>query len=455
MCPLTTGQTPSSAQPGHIADAVWKSLVPFARETGLVNIGGYGEPLSNPKCFEYLQELDREGVHIALTTNGTMVTRRFAEQLKTLRHLDVVNVSIDSPDPDIYRRIRGGSVEKALEGVGNLAAVLAPSQVHVSSVMMRSNIDSLLAFPAVLASLNVRTYVLQGLIDYTTGLDAEELRFRNGLPGYVDKLRSAAAGAGVDIIFELPDRVAAELHDPGDPAAAIATHLAAPPPADAGAKQCFAPWDTPVIDKDGRVFPCCYALTRASAVLGNLTESSPQEIWLGERYRQFRRDIVDPRTTPDVCRTCTVVPTGPHVLGLYAAKIRDGQSALRDPQRMRLVVQNIGTVAWTGDDRIHIGKADPRDGASAFYHPSWIGTNRICARVEAAVPPGGTATFAFQIAPSPTPLFETFQLVVEGKAWLPDTRFRIQPGRAGSKPRSLVRRVWEAVSRPQHGHPAD
>src|SRR5512137_1300539 len=79
MCPLTTGQTPSSAQPGHIADAVWKSLVPFARETGLVNIGGYGEPLSNPKCFEYLQELDREGIRIALTTNGTMVTRRFAE----------------------------------------------------------------------------------------------------------------------------------------------------------------------------------------------------------------------------------------------------------------------------------------------------------------------------------------------------------------------------------------
>jgi radical SAM protein with 4Fe4S-binding SPASM domain len=453
MCPLTTGQTPSSAHPGHMADAVWQSLVSFARETGLVNIGGYGEPLSNPKCFEYLLELDREGVHIALTTNGTMVTRRFAEQLQTLAHLDVVNVSIDSPDPDIYRRIRGGSVEKALDGVAHLASVLNPSQVHVSSVMMRSNIDSLLAFPALLARLKVRTYVLQGLIDYTTGLDEEELRWRNGLPGQVDRLRRGGADAGVEIVFELPDRVAAELHEPGNPAAVIAAHLAAPPPAAGGTRQCLAPWDTPVIDKDGRVFPCCFALTRASAVLGDLNESSPQDVWLGEKYEQFRRDIVDARTTPAVCRTCTVVPTGPHVLGLYSARMLEDRSVLSGSQEMRLVVENTGTATWTANDRIHIGTASPRDRASAYYHPSWIGTNRITSFVEPQVPPGATATFKFRITPSPKPPSENFQLVVEKVHWLPEPRFRIrtfgaEPERPGVA--STLRDLFSRFRDPRH-----
>jgi len=447
MCPLTTGETPSSRQPGHMPDDVWNALIPFAQETGRVNIGGYGEPLVNPRWFACLQELDAAGVWTTLTTNGTMVTRQVAEQLRTLKRLETVNVSVDSPDPEIYRRIRGGAVERTLEGVGHLTSVLRPSQVTVSSVMMRSTADSLLAFPPLLARLRVGRYIVQGLIDYATGLDEEELHWRHGLPALVTRLTDAARQAGVSIDFALPERVAAELHDPREAAEAVAAHLAAPANVEEAAKQCFAPWDAPVVDKDGRVFPCCYALTHASAVMGHLRESSPDEVWRGEMFQRFRRDIVSARTTPAVCRACAVVPTGPHFLGRYSARMCGNRSVLSGSEELRLVVENTGSATWTAGDRINIGTASPRDGASAFYHPSWIGTNRITSFVEPAVPPGATATFPFRITPAAHPPSEMFQLVVENQRWLPEPRFRVQAVRPQPAPPSFVRRLRRAVGR--------
>lgn len=405
-----------------MSDQLWQAVVPFATQAGHANIGGYGEPLLNPRCLDYLRELDREGIHTTLTTNGTLVTPAIAAELAALVHLDSVNVSIDSPDAAIYKAIRGGLVEKALTGVGHLAAALKPSQLTVSSVMMRTNIESLFAFPARLAELGVRTYVLQGLVDYTPGLEPEETRWRDGLAADVARLQEESDRAGLNLVFELPERVAAETHDPAD--------LLRPPaeerrPSETDTKQCFAPWDVPIIDKDGKVFPCCYALSNATAMMGDLNEASANDIWQGERFEAFRAGIVDGRTMPGICRSCTVVPTGPHPLRLYSIRLLPAQSTLEGGVEMCLAVQNAGASTWTASDTILIGTANPRDGHSAYYDPSWIGRNRICSFAEAAVPPGGTATFRFRIAPSEQVAEESFQLVVEHQCWVPGTRFQV------------------------------
>jgi radical SAM protein with 4Fe4S-binding SPASM domain len=424
MCPLTSDRTPSSLQPGNLSEALWETIVAFAQKAGHVIVAGYGEPLLNGKCLDYLRELDGLGVRTSLTTNGLLVTAQVAAELAALRHLADVNVSIDSPDPAIYRDIRGGNVEKALEGARHLARALQPSQITVSSVMMRSNIESLVTFPSLLASMGIRKYVLQGLVDYTPGLDAEEVRWRNGLPESVARLRRASDEAGVELTFALPERVAAELKDPSE---ALARQQA---PADGETKQCFAPWDVPVIDKDGKVFPCCYALSNATAILGDLNKESGERIWTGPEFQAFRRALLDPRTTPDVCRTCTVVRSGPHPLSVYSARIVHDRSVLRDRSRFRLVLQNLGTASWTREDRVLIGTAGPRDGASAYYHATWIGRNRVTSFSEEVVPPGGHATFDFEVTHAPQVPSEAFQVVVENQCWVPGTRFEIRPGDA-------------------------
>lgn len=86
---------------------------------------------------------------------------------------------------------------------------------------------------------------------------------------------------------------------------------------------------------------------------------------------------------------------------------------------VELVLQNTGAEAWDG--ATHLGTTAPRDRASAFAGPEWIGPNRP-AGVSGAVKPGDSFKFAFKLhAPmQPGDYTEHWDLVQEGVAWFGD-----------------------------------
>ena len=97
-----------------------------------------GEPLVRRDLPELVGML--KGItgieQVTLTTNGTLLK----EQINGLvsQGLDAVNISIDTMDPERYREItRGGSVEKALEGLDAAAAVPGLS-VKVNCVPLKA-----------------------------------------------------------------------------------------------------------------------------------------------------------------------------------------------------------------------------------------------------------------------------------------------------------------------------
>jgi radical SAM protein with 4Fe4S-binding SPASM domain len=63
------------------------------------------------------------------------------------------------------------------------------------------------------------------------------------------------------------------------------------------------------IEPDGRVFPCCRGPQELE--MGNVNEQSLTEIWNGEKYRTFRRRMLD-KDYPAVCRGCDVLTANPH-----------------------------------------------------------------------------------------------------------------------------------------------
>jgi radical SAM protein with 4Fe4S-binding SPASM domain len=432
MCPLNAGKTPSSLRPGHMTDVLWEEIVTIAREMDRVIISGFGEPLTHPQCMSFLQKLDSLGIRAGISTNGTLLTKSISEALAELQHLIHINISIDSPDPEIYHEIRGGQLEKALKGVENLMSVIDdPVKVTVSSVAMNSNIESLAAFPPLLSKLGVKKYILQGLVDLTPELQHEHLLHQKGVSEHFAKIKEACAEAGVELLFILPGRLNLELEDPSEALRKYYGQGALPKD---WTRQCCVPWELPFVDKDGRIFPCCYAATRHTAIMGDLREESLEGIWYGEKYQEFRRNILDSRRTPAVCRDCTVVPLGKHPFRLYSAKILHEQSVLNDQVKLHLGIQNTGSRSWTQDDLVRVGTAHPRDHESAYAHPSWLSANRITSFMEKTVPPGGTATFDFRIRPTAEVRSEIFQLVVEEKCWLPNTQFEIRPGNAKENP---------------------
>lgn len=432
MCPLTAQATLSSVDSGAMSETVWIGVRDAAAHIGEVIVAGFGEALVSVDCLPRLHELDALGVRIGITTNGTPLTRAVSAQLAALRHLVHVNISIDSPDPAVYRNIRGGELGKALQGAQNIVrAMHDPRTVTVSSLLMGDSVASLEDFPAQLASLGVRKWILQGLIDYSPRSRGVDLGKVAGADAIVERIREAAAQSGVEVVFTLPLRLEEDLRD----ARRRRWHRLGESfrASDAGTRQCCLPWELPYIDKDGRVFPCCFAATRADAVLGDVRISSIDSIWEGERYQKFRLDLLDASTMPSVCRTCTLAPTGEHPLRRFSAQIVLEESKLQDPTRIVVVARNTGSEIWTLDSGIHVATSNPRDRESALFHESWLSGNRTASFAEPFVRPGATATFVFRIADRETSQVETFELVADGAAWIPGTRFEVAP-----KPQAVV-----------------
>jgi radical SAM protein with 4Fe4S-binding SPASM domain len=244
---------------------------------------------------------------------------------------------------------------------------------------MASNIATLPSFPPILAQLGVNRYVLQGLINYNPDSGAESVIDLPGVAEYVAQLRDVCREVGVELVCTIPQRLESQIR--GDPQVLSAYYQHNTEETD-HTKMCNLAWEMPYIDKDGKVYPCCYAAAESIEILGDLHSERLEDIWLGQRYQRFRADILDGRTTPTVCRSCVAVPLGQHQFRLYAAKLLLNESILHGPTQLRLVVQNTGSRTWTQADLIQIGTAYPRDHASAFANSDWLGFNRIASLAD-------------------------------------------------------------------------
>lgn len=118
-------------------------VVRAAVETGVeqVRVTG-GEPLVRAGIVEFISELAKiQGLRdLTLTTNGALLDR-FAEPLKRAG-LHRVNVSIDSLNPDNFRRItRNGNLEDVLRGI-EAAMAAGLGSVKVNTVLIPGLNDS-------------------------------------------------------------------------------------------------------------------------------------------------------------------------------------------------------------------------------------------------------------------------------------------------------------------------
>jgi MoaA/NifB/PqqE/SkfB family radical SAM enzyme len=414
VCPSTTGATASAADRSHISDAVWSALLPFACEVGQVFILGFGEPLTNPALLQRLRDLDEHSVKTTLITNGLLISPITAQGLAALRYLAHINVSLDSPDPNVYRAVRGQSLDRALGGLSHLlAAVRDTGKISVSSVMMRSNLNTLANFPRLLAEMGVRHYILQRLKPYTL-VAGEEHVDEMELTDQLEVVRSECAAHGVALDVDGPP-----LPQKAGPLGLV------PPGPSTDLPKCLMPWEFPCVDKDGRVFPCYFAASIGQNQLGHVGIDDLGTIWVSDAYASFRRALLD-GAPPTLCERC-VVDRGPNPFWEFSAVLAPG--SLRQAADGNVVVQlrNTGARAWTRDDGVLIGTAHPRDESSPLQHPSWLSRNRTCTFAESVVEPGSLATFAFRTSHIPEGR-QWFQAVVEGICWLPNTGFAVKGG---------------------------
>jgi MoaA/NifB/PqqE/SkfB family radical SAM enzyme len=81
-----------------------------------MELHGEGEPMMHPDIFEMMKLGHERGLRISSITNGSLFTTRNIDQLLN-SGIETLFVSIESPDADAFKDIRGGSLVRVKRGI--------------------------------------------------------------------------------------------------------------------------------------------------------------------------------------------------------------------------------------------------------------------------------------------------------------------------------------------------
>ena len=422
MCPLTTGRTLSSVHPGNMTSDIWRRVVKTAKKVGQIMVVGYGEALMHPNCITWLKELSHLNVQMSLSTNGVLLTRDISKALMRIGNLSHCNISVDTDSEAFYRKVRGGRYQQAIKGIRNLVSVCdTPEKITVSAILMKDNLANLPGLIRTLSEIGVVNLELQNLKIFNPEMAKQQIHHLKDVAEKVECIKASAQEHHINLHIDVTDSVDLLLKDRTE----YWKTFLKPEKDKALTKACCVPWEVPFINKDGNVFPCSNTVVDPAYIMGNLKTDDFEEIWHNRKFRKFRRDLLTGAPTPKICHTCVFVPYSIHPYISYSGRLLHRESNLSQRNELKLIVQNTGLRTWTQKERINIGTTRPRDRGSVCMNSNWPGKNRCGTFSEPSVAPGDKATFHFS-AGSSTAFDDFFQILVEGKCWLPNTEFRLR-----------------------------
>jgi MoaA/NifB/PqqE/SkfB family radical SAM enzyme len=258
-----------------------------------------------------------------LTTNGTIITEERAEALADLAaagFLKHISVSIDGPGElhDVARGLKG-TFERTTAGLRRLQAAArrkqAPLRVSINTTVAHETLEALDQMVDVAEELGVDAIGLNHLMFSTPEEVAETVRLidpggatsASAIATYVtpdpgldiERVRSQVAALEErcrrkNVLFDFRPKVHPQLVD----------NYYTP-----GAKldgRCLYPFLHARVSFSGKMYFCPFIRVE----VGDLTQSSLEEIWNGEKYVAMRKSLVENGIFP-VCRRCCKVELSP------------------------------------------------------------------------------------------------------------------------------------------------
>lgn len=289
----------------------------FAADVETVFFGGMGEPLIHPDIFRMIEKVKNAGKRVELITNGTSIRPEICEELVALG-IDMLWVSIDSFDPEGYKRIQVGSDFGAV--VNNISAYNRTRNgtscgLGLTFVLMKSNILQLLAFEEFSDYVHADSVNFSNMIPNFPEMEEETLAYQTILHEYTHPYRYGGKKSDdVALIRFLEEDLTA---NPGvekllDEHGGL---LWKGKPLLRRADNCrFIDEGTCFIRWDGDVSPCMGLLHSSKTCLykdfrtvmhysfGNLADTPLSEIWMLDSYAAFRKKVDDYSFAP--CVSC-------------------------------------------------------------------------------------------------------------------------------------------------------
>jgi len=248
---------------------------------------GLGEPLMNPYFFKILDYTFSNNINASLITNGMLLDE---EKIKSFNdNLVKISVSIDSPRPEQFKKIRiGGDLNKIVSNLQLLKKIRPDIEIHILTVFMSDNIEHLPELVAL--SHDVGASCIEGshIVSMDEVTDRRRLAFDAEKSKYYLKIAEQKAK---EYSIEFLSR-----------------------PLEPQQRPCWQPWVAPLIMLNGDVFPCCFMNRSPHPIcaewfagtpvqvpfhqykIGNIFEKNFSEIWNNEDFRKIRKTIRESNT---------------------------------------------------------------------------------------------------------------------------------------------------------------
>lgn len=86
-----------------------------------IELQGEGEPFLHTEIYDMIRYAKNKNIQISSITNGSLFNPANIEKILD-SGLNCLNISIESPDKDEFKKIRGGNLDKITEGIRGLVA---------------------------------------------------------------------------------------------------------------------------------------------------------------------------------------------------------------------------------------------------------------------------------------------------------------------------------------------
>ncbi|MEI7824445.1 MAG: radical SAM protein [Chlorobiaceae bacterium] len=241
-----------------------------------IHLQGVGEPLLNRDLPKMVRSARSSGARVGTSTNASLLTREAAAALLDAG-INRINLSIDTIDPLVFKRLRDGiTVESVINNITALADIRCKSSYPDTDLAL-----ALVASPSVLeklqeiihlgANLGLDEVYMQNLNSSFFPSNNSDLQQLNNVDP--EKYREATLAAGITaenlgIRFLAPDLDCTD-----------------------HSYRCQWPFHGCNITWDGFVSPCCLQPDPDLLNFGNLFESDFEMIWQSSSYRDFRARV--------------------------------------------------------------------------------------------------------------------------------------------------------------------
>lgn len=232
-----------------------------------------GEPFLHREFLSMVSEASRRGIYTSTSTNAHYLSDEVA-RATVESGLDRLIVSVDGTTQETYSAYRkGGDLSRVLEGAQNVIRWKKKLKsntpvVDFQFLVVRHNEHQIPHLKTMAKKFDANRVKLK---------TAQIYDYRNGSELIPVNSNYSRYTKDSDGTWSLKNRLL---------------------------NRCWKMWHSCVITWDGKVVPCCFDKD-AHHVLGDVTRTSFQSIWHGEKYDGFRKALFRARSEIDICTNCT------------------------------------------------------------------------------------------------------------------------------------------------------